>query len=92
MLKDFLERAVEMGADAVEIEYEDGEEIVYAVRGSTGLGIGSVPAAQRATLFSDLRRLKKAKAVTLSGQRYRLSFSERESFGETLYRIALKRG
>ena len=46
---------------------------------------------KRDKLFNDLEQLRKTKRVTLSGSLYRLSFSEHESFGETVYEMRWKR-
>jgi hypothetical protein len=41
-------------------------------------------------VFTDMKVLRKRKEVTIGDARYRLTFSEHESFGETLYRIQMK--
>jgi hypothetical protein len=56
-----------------------------------GLGIGSVDSTKRDKLFEDLKQLKKSKQVTVLGVVYRLSFSQYESFGETVYEIRWKK-
>jgi len=91
MLTEFLEKALGLNADRLEIEYKDGQELVTAFRGDLGIGIGAVDATKSDELFEDLGRLRKAKRVTLSGEAYRLSFSESESFGETVYGMRWKR-
>ncbi len=91
MLTGLLERAVAMGADRIEIEYKDHDELITAFRGPVGLGIGSVDSRKNSGLFGELDKLKKAKRVTLSGQSYRLSFSKYESFGEWAHQIHLKK-
>jgi hypothetical protein len=91
MLTEFLEKAIGIKADKLEIEYEDHQERVTAFRGNLGIGIGAVDSTKRDELFEDLKRLKKSKRATLLGEAYRLSFSESESFGETVYEIRWKR-
>jgi hypothetical protein len=90
MLPDLLQRAMALKADRLEIEYKDGAEWITAFRGNMGLGIGSVDSTKRDKLFEDLKQLKKSKQVTVLGVVYRLSFSEYESFGETVYEIRWK--
>jgi hypothetical protein len=91
MLTEFLEKAIGLNADSVEIEYKDRQEWVTAFRGNLGIGIGSVDSTQSDELFEDIKRFKKSKRATLLGQVYRLSFSESESFGEPVYEIRWKR-
>jgi hypothetical protein len=90
MLTAFLQKAIELNADSLEIEYKDGEELVTAFHGSLGFGIGSVGSEKRDELFEDLEQLRKSRRATVQGVVYRLSFSETESFGETVYRIRWK--
>jgi hypothetical protein len=91
MMPDLLQRAMDLNADRLEIEYKDGAEWITAFRGNLGLGIGSVDSTKRDKLFEDLKQLKKSKQVTMLGVVYRLSFSEYESFGETVYEIRWKK-
>ena len=90
MLSDFLQKAISLNADRLEIEYKDGEEWITAFRGDMGLGIGSVDSRQRDKLIEELEQFRKSKRVTLLGKEYRLKFSEYESFGETVYEIQWK--
>ena len=91
MLSGFLQKAMSLNADRLEIEYKDGNEWITAFRGDMGLGIGSVDSTKRDNLFQELEQFKKSKRVTLLGNVYRLTFSEYESFGETVYAIRWKR-
>jgi hypothetical protein len=91
MLSEFLQNAISLNADRLEIEYKDGNEWITAFRGDMGFGIGSVDSAKRDQLFNDLEQLRKSKRVTLVGDLYRLTFSEYESFGETVYEVRWKR-
>ena len=90
MLSEFLQKAISLNADKLEIEYKDGEEWITAFRGDMGVGIGSVDSRQRDKLFEELEQFRKSKRVTLLGKMYRLRFSEYESFGETVYEIRWK--
>ena len=87
MLTDYIEKALAMGADRLEIEYKDRKEWLTAFRGPVGVGIGSLESSGSAGLFEKLEKLKKAKKAVLSGDPYRFSFSEYESFGEWVHRI-----
>jgi hypothetical protein len=91
MLSDFLQKAISLNADRLEIEYKDGEEWITAFCGCMGFGIGSVDSTERDNLFKELERLRKSKRVTVLGNVYRLKFSEYESFGETVYEMRWKR-
>jgi hypothetical protein len=90
MLSEFLQKAISLNADRLEIEYKDGQKWITAFCGNMGLGIGSVDSTQRDKLFEEFEQFRKSKRVTLSGKVYRLTFSEYESFGETVYAIRWK--
>ncbi len=90
MLSDFLQKAISLNADRLEIEYKDGEEWITACCGNMGVGIGSVDSTQRDKLFEELEQFRKSKRVTLLGKEYRLRFSAYESFGETVYEVRWK--
>ncbi len=91
MLMEYLERAHEIGADAIEIERKDGKEWIFAYSGNMGAGIGSLPPSQLKAILKEMDDLKKTKLVALGGVAVRLKFSSYESFGEWVYRIELKR-
>jgi hypothetical protein len=90
MLSDFLQKAMSMNADRLEIEYKDGEEWITAFRGDIGVGIGSVDSTNRDKLIEELEQFRKSKRLTVLGKVYPLRFSEYESFGETVYEIRWK--
>ena len=91
MLSEYLQKAISMNADWMEIEYKDRQEWITAFRGNMGLGIGSVDSTEKDKLFEDLRQLKKSKRITILGKDYRLSFKEHDSFGETVHEVRWKR-
>jgi len=91
MLTEFLEKAIGMNADKLEMEYKDGEERITAFRGNLGIGIGSVDSTRSDEFFEEFERLRKSKRATLLGKMYRLSFSKYESFGEAVHEIRWKR-
>ncbi len=90
MLSEFMEKALEMGCDEIEIEYKDRHELITAFQGSFGIGIGSVISREAAPLFDEIKELKRKKRVTIRGTSYRVIISTYESFGEWAYRIQLK--
>jgi hypothetical protein len=90
MLMEYLERAHEIGAAAIEIEYKDGRDWIFAYSGNTGAGIGSLPYSQREAIMKEMDDLKKTKQATLGGVAFRLKFSTYESFGEWVHRIELR--
>jgi hypothetical protein len=89
MLAEFVQKAVELGADGLEIDYQDGEERVCAMRGAMGVGIGSLPTGSKECeqLLSEVAALKKSGRVEIGGVIYRATVSELDSFGETAFRI-----
>ena len=91
MLSEFLQKAISLNADRLEVEYKDSEEWITAFRGDMGLGIGSVDSTKRDKLFKEMEQFRKEKRVTLLGNVYRLRFSEYDSFGETVCEMRWKR-
>ena len=89
MLSEFMEKALEMGCDGIEIEYKDRHEMITAFQGSFGIGIGSVISREAAPLFDEIKELKRKKKVSFDGIDYRVKVSTYESFGEWAYRLCL---
>jgi len=54
MLTEFLEKAIGLNADRLEIEYKDRQELVTAFRGYLGFGVGAVDSTKRDELFAEL--------------------------------------
>jgi len=90
MLIEFIEKAVAIGSDSIEIEYKDRKEWVFAFSGPMGVGIGCLEPDKAKPLFKEMDELKKTKRVVLGGVIYRLVFSRYESFGEWVHRIEIK--
>lgn len=90
MLVELLEKAVKSGSDCIEIEYKDGKQWVTALSDCVGYSIGCLDSREAESLFKEMKELKKAKHVILGGGRYRLVFSQYESFGEWAHRIQIK--
>ncbi len=89
MLENLLRKAVEIGADRVEIEYRDGAELVTAFRGPVGIGISWIDSAHRDVLFREMQDLKKRRKATFGRNIYRLTFSKYDSFMEWVYVIEI---
>jgi hypothetical protein len=90
MLMEFLEKAVTMGCDSIEIEYKDYKEWVTAFWDCVGVGIACLDSGEVKPVFKEMDDLKKRKYVILGGASYRLVFSRYKSFGEWTYRIKMK--
>lgn len=90
MLMEFLEKALAMGCNAIEIEYKDRKEWITAFWDCVGCGIGCLDPDEAKPILKDMDDLKRRKEVIIGGARYRLVFSQHESFGEWVYRIQMK--
>ena len=91
MLMKFIEKALAIGGDSIQIEYKDRKEWITAFRGCVGFGIGSLSPDKAKTIFKEMDDLKRRKEVTIGRSRYRLVFSQQESFGEQVYWIRMNR-
>jgi hypothetical protein len=99
MAADILERlaaeAVRVGGDALEVEYKDGCEWVFASKGPFGFGIASFPnsiaeAAELREACYRLAQLKRAQRIELDGREYELRCAVYDSFGEDAFRLTLR--
>ena len=90
MLMKFLEKALAIGCDSIEIEYKDRKEWIFAFSGSVGCGIGCLDPDEAKPIFKEMDDLRKRKEVTIAGTKYRLALSRYESFGEWVHRIQMK--
>jgi hypothetical protein len=95
---DILERlatqATRLGADALEIEYKDGREWVFAASGPVGFGIASFPSSSRnaARIREECYRLSEPKQrhrISVDGSDYELRCAIYDSFGEDAFHITL---
>jgi hypothetical protein len=97
-LQQMLEEAVSAGADSIELEYvAEGLEVMF-VFGSTGYGdvIGDrVLASGIIRLIVDRAKLaRKSRGVmswTLFGKQYNIAVEEYDSFGESAFRLVLRK-
>jgi len=90
MLKELLKKAVEIGADRIEIEWKDGARLVSAFCGPTGIGIAWLDAAPWKAVYEQMRELKKSRRTVLGGVSYRLAFSKYQSFDEWVFVIRIQ--
>ena len=91
MLDDLITKAVEIGADRIEIEHKDGAELITAFREQVGVGLSTVASAQQDALFQEMRDLKKKRMLNLGGSLYRLTCSKYQSFEEWVYLIEIQK-
>ncbi len=94
ILLEFLTITVEAGAEGLEIEYEDGYEIISALKGNTGFGIGqlSSDSPQAEKLVEELWKIRgKKKPVEIAGGEYIIKVQTFDSFGETAYRVSIRK-
>jgi hypothetical protein len=96
---DSLERlaaeAIRLGADALEVEYKDRHEWVFAASGPLGFGIASFPSASRdATRLREecygLAQQKRPRHISVEGRDYELRCAIFDSFGEDAFRLTLR--
>lgn len=87
---DFLEEALKLGGDAIEIECKDRRELITAFVGNVGIGIGWLDSADLKDVLKEIDNLRRRKHLTIGGKSVRLRFSEYESFGEWVYRVEIR--
>lgn len=92
-----LEDAVRTGVDSIEMEYEDGEWIVYFRVGNTGLGGSRFSPELQWDVIAELskraglsRKPKGKMQVRLLGKDYEAIVEEYDSFGESAYNIVVR--
>ena len=86
--------AIRLGADALEVEYKNGHEQVFAVKGGMGYGIASLRSSgsEAASLRDELRAITRRKRrITVGDDEYELRGRVYESFGEDAFRVELRR-
>ena len=85
---------IRLGADALEVEYKDGYEEVWAASGEVGHGIARLRSASPAA--AHLRRelygiIKKRRRLIVGDSEYELRARVYDSFGEDAFRVQLRR-
>lgn len=85
--------ALRLGGDALDVDYKDGHEEVCVMRGAIGWGIARYPGARSdaIALRKELCQLaKKRSRVVIQSDTYVLIATERDSFGETAFRVEIR--
>jgi hypothetical protein len=92
-----LEEALRVGAASVELEYEDGDLIVYCNFGNTGLGTSCIPKELQRDVITELvkraglsRKSRGKMQVSLLGKAYEAVVEAHDSFGESAYILTLR--
>jgi len=94
ILATLASKAMELGADAFEVEYKDRHEEICAIKGSMGIGIGALPSdskeaiALRDELWMHRRKMNK---IDIGGVNYKLKVNVFESFGETAFKVEIRK-
>ena len=85
--------AVDLGADALEVEYQDGHDEVVAYKGAAGREIARFPSgapqacALRRDLYATKRRLLR---FNTKGRGYAVRAEVYDNFGEDAFRVELR--
>jgi hypothetical protein len=85
--------AIRQGADSIDIEYKDGCEEVYFMKGGVGAGI-TLPSSspEVKSLLEELHGVKKrGRRITVDGCEYDLRVRIWDSFGEDAFCVSLRR-
>jgi len=94
LLQGLALEALRRGADAIEVEYKDGCEQVFAVRDGVGYGIARLDTSsdQAASLRKELYGLTKKRRRIASGDvEFELRVRVCGSFGEDAFRVEMRR-
>lgn len=93
VLYDLIAKALEIGADRLEVEYKDGYEEIFAMTGTMGAGIARLDSesAEAASLREELSEIEgKRKRINVPDRVCSLRVETYDSFGETAFRILLE--
>lgn len=85
--------AIRRGADALDVEYKDGYEEVFAMTGAVGYGIARLRSSgpEAASLRKELRGITRRKRrIRVDGRDYELRGRAYDSFGEEAFRVELR--
>ncbi len=94
VVRGLASEAIRLGADGLDVEYKDGYEQVFAVKGGNGYGIARLRSSspEAALLRDELRRITQRKLrLTVGHCQYQLQGYVYESFGEDAFRLELRR-
>jgi len=92
LLEGLCGHALSLGAQAIEVEYKDGRERVFANTGGTGIGIANYKSSSadakelRGNLYA---AAKKPVRTVIGGQVYILKVRVFDSFGEDAFEVTL---
>ncbi len=92
VLTDLIAKALEFGADELEIEYKDGKEEVAVMKGSLGFGIASLDSSspEAETLREELSEIEEnSRTIRVDSRRFGVRVETYDSFGETAFRVFL---
>jgi len=91
VLARFLKTVIKLGADELDFEYKGSELVVFAISGSTGVGIGWVESNSKdcRRLIDQIMSAKKSKRVEIAGVTWGIFVSTYDSSGETAWRVKL---
>jgi hypothetical protein len=95
ILQHLAEEAIRLGAEALEIEYKDHREWVFATNGPLGFGIASFASSSRdaARLRQEcysVAEQKRPQCISVNGRNYDLRCAIFDSFEEDAFRLTLR--
>ena len=97
IVEELASEAIRLGANALDIDYKDGYEEVYAMTGTTdfgsGFGIAMIPSSspEAVSLRSELRGIaRKRRSIPIGDGSYELRCRVFESFGEDAFRVEIR--
>ena len=94
LLDELVSEALELGADAFEVEHDSGYDEVSVMRGAVGWGIARLRSSspEAIGLREELRRVaRRRRLITVDGERYELIGTVGDSFGEATFRVEFRR-
>jgi hypothetical protein len=92
ILESLAAEAIRLGFNELEVEYDDGRDQIYAQKDGFGLGIASLPSEESLALRTELSVVKRRKReIVVDGVKVELRATSFHSFGETAYRVELRR-
>jgi hypothetical protein len=92
LLEGLCGHALSLGAESLEVEYEDGRDWVFANKGSVGIGIANYKSSSadskelRGNLYA---AAKKPVRTVIDGQVYVLKVAISDSFGEHAFAVSI---
>jgi len=94
VLREFVEEAIRLGADTLEVEHKSPHEEIYFMKNGAGTGITLDSSSDRAmSLRQELHALAKRKRrrFAFGGAQYELRARVYDSFGEDAFEVKLRR-